>query len=122
MLLKMLKGKLHRATVTELRPDYSGSLTVDEALLEAAGLLPNEAILVADLDNGNRFETYIIKGKRGSGEIGVNGAAALLSGVGHRIIAMAFAYVEPSEAAGIQPKVVVLDEKNRPMQGSGDSG
>jgi aspartate 1-decarboxylase len=116
MMLKMMKGKLHRATVTQTEPDYSGSLTVDEDLLEAAGMLAHEAVLVADCDNGNRFETYIIKGPRGSGVMCVNGAAALLTGVGHRIIVIAFAYCDAVEAARLRPRVVVLDAENRPTK------
>lgn len=84
MLLKLLKAKIHRATVTFTDVNYHGSITIDADLLEASGMLPNEAVLISDCENGSRFETYIIPGPRGSGTIGINGAAARLTAVGHR--------------------------------------
>ena len=86
MLTKLLKSKIHRAIVTQTDVNYHGSITIDTDLLKSSGLLVNEAVIVADCENGNRFETYIIPGKAGSGVIGVNGAAARLTQVGHRVV------------------------------------
>lgn len=113
MFLKLLKAKLHRATVTFTDANYHGSITIDADLLRAAGLLVNEAVLVADCENGNRFETYIIPGEPGSGVIGINGAAALLTGIGHKVIILGFAHYTPEEAAKHHSKVLIMDEKNR---------
>jgi aspartate 1-decarboxylase len=113
MLRTMLRAKLHRANVTEARLDYEGSLTVDRDLLDAAGMLPYEQILVANIDNGRRFTTYLIEGEGGSGTICVNGAAARHAAKNDRIIVMAFGLVDESEAAGHHPTVVVLDRRNR---------
>ena len=112
MMLKMMKGKLHRAAVTQTEPDYSGSLTVDENLLEAAGILPHEAVLVADCENGNRFETYIIKGERGSGEISLNGAAARRAHLGDQLIICTYAPMSDEEIAAYKPKVILVNESN----------
>ena len=113
MLIKILKAKIHRATVTHTDVNYHGSITIDEDLLRASGLLPNEAVLVADCENGNRFETYVIHGPAGSGIIGINGAAARLSQVGNRVIIMSFAMATPEEAASHRSRVVITDLKNR---------
>ncbi|MEM8874340.1 MAG: aspartate 1-decarboxylase [Planctomycetota bacterium] len=113
MLLELLKAKIHRATVTFTDVDYPGSITIDQNLLDAAGMLVNEKVLIADCDNGERFETYIIPGPRGEGTIGVNGAAARLSGIGHKVIILAFVQVTPDEAQTHESKVVLVDEKNQ---------
>lgn len=113
MLTKLLKAKIHRATVTFTDVDYHGSITIDPLLLEASGMLVNEAVLIADCDNGNRFETYIIPGEPGSGVIGINGAAARLTAVGHKVIILTFGQFEPAEAAEHRSRVVLVDEKNR---------
>ncbi|HEX4795945.1 MAG TPA: aspartate 1-decarboxylase [Humisphaera sp.] len=113
MLLKLLKSKIHHAIVTQTDVNYHGSITIDEDLLRATGLLPNEAVTIADCENGNRFETYIIRGEPGSGIIGINGAAARLSKVGNRVIIMSYVMVTPDEAAHHQSRVVIADEKNR---------
>ena len=113
MLLKVLRAKIHRATVTQAEVDYVGSITIDPDLTEAAGMLPGEAVLVADMTDGARFETYVMLGKRGSGTVCVNGAAARLVRVGDEVIIMAFGYVEPEEAAKLEPCVVLVDDKNR---------
>src|SRR3569623_1231463 len=97
VFLKLLKAKIHRATVTQTDVNYHGSITIDADLLRASGLLPNEAVLVADCENGNRFETYVIAGEPGSGVIGINGAAARLSKVGHCVIVMSFVMATPQE-------------------------
>jgi len=116
MLTKLLKAKLHRATVTFTDVNYHGSITIDPDLLRASGLLPNEAVLVADCENGNRFETYVLVGQPGSGTIGVNGAAARLTKVGNRVIVMSFVLVTPQEAAGHRARVVICNEKNRAVE------
>jgi aspartate 1-decarboxylase len=113
MTIRLLKAKIHRATVTMTDVNYHGSITIDADLLSATGLLPNEAVTVADCDNGNRFETYIIPGKAGSGVIGINGAAARLSQVGHRVIILAFVQATPAEAAQHESRVVIADDNNR---------
>jgi len=109
----MLKSKIHRATVTQTDLDYEGSLTVDEELMEEADMLPFEQIQVYNITNGKRFETYLIKGERGSGVIGVNGAAAHRAAVGDKIIIVTFAFMEEEAIDYFIPKVVVLDENNR---------
>jgi aspartate 1-decarboxylase len=96
--------------------NYHGSITIDADLLVASGLLPNEAVIVADSENGNRFETYVIVGESGSGTIGINGAAARLSKVGNRVIIMSFAHLSPQEAAEHRSRVVIVDAKNRAVQ------
>ena len=105
MTLQLLKSKLHRIRVTEARLDYEGSLTLDPDDMEAVGIVPYEKILCADVENGNRFETYAIEGERGSGVCCLNGAAAHKGSVGDRLIVMAFASLTPEEAVGWQPKV-----------------
>ncbi len=112
MFLKLLKGKIHQATVTEANLNYVGSITIDRNLMDAAGLLVNEAVLVADLNNGSRHTTYVIPGPPGSGVICINGAAARLVGVGDQVIIFAFAYLTPQEAKDHQAKVVIVGEKN----------
>ena len=112
MLLRLLKAKIHRATVTFTDVNYHGSITIDSDLLRAAGLYPNEAVIVADCDNGNRFETYIIPGESGSGVIGINGAAARLSKVGNKVIVMAFVHCTPDEAKTHHSRVIIATEKN----------
>lgn len=105
MEIEVLKAKLHRIMVTEACLDYEGSLTLDPDDMEAVGILPYEKILCADVENGNRFETYAIAGARGSGVCCLNGAAARLGKVGDRLIVMAFARMSADEAAAWQPKV-----------------
>ena len=105
MKLTLLKAKLHRIRVTEACLDYEGSLALDPDDMEAVGIVPYEKILVADVENGNRFETYAIEGQRGSHVCLLNGAAAHKGKVGDRLIVMCFAQMTPEEAAGWQPKV-----------------
>ena len=105
MTLTLLKGKLHRIRVTEACLDYEGSLSLDPDDMEAAGIVPYEKILVANVENGNRFETYAIEGRRGSHVCCLNGAAAHKGAVGDRLIVMAFAQFSPEEAIGWTPKV-----------------
>ena len=113
MEIEVLKAKLHRIRVTEACLDYEGSLTLDPDDMEAVGILPYEKILCADVENGARFETYVISGPRGSGVCCLNGAAAHMGKVGDRLIVMAFGQFTPEEAAMHQPKVVFLAEGNR---------
>ncbi|MEU9575512.1 aspartate 1-decarboxylase [Streptomyces massasporeus] len=113
MFRTMLKSKIHRATVTQCDLNYVGSLTVDADLMDAADLLPGELIHLVDINNGNRFETYVIEGPRGSGIIGVNGAAARLVQNGDLVIVIAYATVADEEAAKLVPNVVFVDEQNR---------
>ncbi len=113
MLITLLKSKIHNATVTFTDVTYHGSITIDRDLLDRTGLMPAEAVIVADCVNGNRFQTYVIPGDRGSGVIGINGAAAHLSQVGHRVIIMAFVQVTPEEAAAHIARIALVDEKNR---------
>ena len=113
MLTKLLKAKIHRATVTFTDVHYHGSITIDADLLDASGMLVNEAVLIADCENGNRFTTYIIPGEKGSGVVGINGAAARLTGVGHRVIIMSFVYANEQELKKHTSRVVIADDKNR---------
>jgi aspartate 1-decarboxylase len=116
MLTKLLKSKIHNATVTSTDVNYHGSITIDADLLTASGLLPNEAVIVADSENGNRFETYVIVGERGSGSIQINGAAARLSKVGNRVIIMSFVLAQPQEAASHRSRVVIVDSRNKAVE------
>ena len=116
MLLHMLKGKIHRATVTQAELNYVGSITVDEALMEAAGIREYEKVAIVDVNNGARFETYVIAGERGSGTICLNGAAARCVSVGDKIIIMAYAELEPAEAKAAKPAVVFVDDDNKPAR------
>ncbi len=113
MNLTMLKGKIHRATVVQAELNYVGSITIDETLMEAAGILEYEQVQIVDIDNGSRFETYVIAGEKDSGLICLNGAAARMVQVGDKIIIMSYASMTAEEAAGHAPKVVFVDEKNR---------
>lgn len=116
MLVKLLKSKIHNATVTQTDVNYHGSITIDSDLLRASGLMPNEAVIVADAENGNRFETYVIAGEAGSGVIGINGAAARLSRVGNRVIVMSFVLATPEQAASHRSRVVIVDAGNKPIE------
>ena len=113
MLRQMLRAKIHRATVTGADLNYMGSLTLDAELLAAVGILPYERVLVVDIDNGNRFETYAIVGPAGSGAVVMNGAAARLVQKGDKVIVMSYAQVDESELTGWQPRVVFVDDENR---------
>ena len=112
MLYTMFHGKIHRAVVTQARLDYMGSITIDEDLLEAAGILPGEKVQIVNNNNGERLETYTIAGKRGSGVICLNGAAARKAQVGDTVIIIAYALMDEKEAKANKPKVVMVDEHN----------
>lgn len=113
MLLEILKSKIHRATVTDADLNYVGSITIDEDLTDAANILVHEKVAIVNNNNGERFETYVIRGERGSGTICLNGAAARKVQKGDIIIIMAYALMEPEEAAKFQPSVISLDGNNR---------
>ena len=106
MLLQILKSKIHRVRVTDAQLDYEGSITIDEDLMEAAGFLVNEKVQVVNVNNGERFETYVIKGDRNTGTICLNGPAARKAVVGDLIIIIAYALMDPAEAKNYQPVVV----------------
>ena len=116
MLISMLKSKIHRATVTQAELNYVGSITIDEALLEASGIREYELVQIADVDNGQRLETYAISGARGSGVICLNGAAARLVQPGDKVIIMAYAQMTPEEADAHSPVVVFVDDSNVPVR------
>ena len=113
MLLKMLRSKIHRAVVTEARIDYVGSITIDSDLMDAVGILDGQCVLVSDMANGARFETYVIRGEPGAGTICVNGAAARLVSEGDEIIIMAFAYTDEAELSDLTPRIALVDADNR---------
>lgn len=112
MLRMMLNSKIHRATVTEADLNYVGSITIDQDLLDAVGMLPNEKVHVVNNNNGARFETYIIAGKRGSGVICVNGAAARLVQRGDIVIILSYVYMMNDEAISHKPTVAIMNEDN----------
>lgn len=115
----MLKSKIHRATVTQADLHYVGSIAIDSALMEAADLIEGEQVVIADITNGARLETYVIPAPAGSGTIGINGAAAHLVATGDLVIIMSYAMVEDFEARGLKPRVVHVDDRNR-IVGLGD--
>ncbi|MDD6339131.1 MAG: aspartate 1-decarboxylase [Butyrivibrio sp.] len=112
MVVEMLKGKIHRATVVQAELDYVGSITIDTDLLEAAGIFEYEKVQIVDVNNGNRFETYTIAGEPGSGMICLNGAAARMVSVNDKIIIMAYAGLDEKEVQNHKPKVVFVDDNN----------
>jgi aspartate 1-decarboxylase len=113
VLRQFLLGKVHRATVTRADIDYVGSITIDVDLVEAAGFLENEKIDIYDVTNGARLSTYVIPGRRGSGEVGINGAAAHLVRPGDLVILAAYGWLDAAEAAAHKPRVVHVDAANR---------
>ena len=115
MRRRMMKSKIHRATVTDANLHYVGSITVDRDLMDLADLLEYEQVAVVDIDNGARLETYVIEGARGSGDICLNGAAARLVSPGDRVIIISYADYEGSELDGYEPRVVHVDRSNRPI-------
>ena len=115
MQLTLLKGKIHRAVVTQCDLNYEGSISVDSALMERAGILPHEQVDVLNINNGERFTTYAIPAPPGSGIIGVNGAAARLAQKGDLVIIVAYARMEEAQARSFQPRVVIVDAANRPL-------
>lgn len=116
MQLTMLKGKIHRATVKQAELDYVGSITVDEDLMDAANIREYEQVQIVDVNNGQRFETYVIAGERASGMICLNGAAARCVACGDKVIIMCYAQMTPEEADANPPRVVFVDDDNRPTR------
>ncbi len=109
----MLRSKIHRAIVTDSNLEYEGSLTVDPLLLEAASILPYEQVHVSNLNNGERFETYVIPGKRGAGEMVLNGPTARRGVKGDRVIVFCYEYFNDDELKTFQPRIILVDERNR---------
>ena len=116
MLYTMMHGKIHRATVTEANLEYMGSVTIDSDLMQLAGILPGERVQIVDNNSGSRLETYTIAGAPGSGVICLNGAAARLVQPGDKVIIMAYAQMTEQEALSLVPKVVMVDENNKPLK------
>ncbi|HDQ25690.1 MAG TPA: aspartate 1-decarboxylase [bacterium] len=117
MIVEVLKSKIHRATVTDKHIHYEGSITIDPILLKAAGISVYEKVHVLDLNNGSRFETYVIEGKKGSGDMCVNGAAARLVETGDMVIIIAYGFIKQEELKAHRPKMVKVDSKNRIKRG-----
>ncbi len=122
MLRELMKSKIHRATVTDARLDYVGSLTVDADLMGAADLVENEKVHVVNINSGARFETYVIEGKAGSGVICANGAAARLVQAGDLVIVIAYGFFDEAGARGHRPRVVFVDARNRALPGEKAAG
>ena len=116
MLRIMHKSKMHRATVTDANLNYVGSITIDEELMVAADILENEKVQVVNNNNGARFETYVIKGKKGSGVVCLNGAAARLAHPGDIVIIISYGFFDNEEAKNVKPIAVMVDEKNRVVE------
>jgi aspartate 1-decarboxylase len=112
----MKKSKIHTATITGLQLYYEGSVTIDKELLDRANILPGEQVQVVNINNGERFVSYTISGERNSGTIELNGPAARLAAIGDRIIIISYAMIDDQEAANFQPRVLFLDEQNRPAK------
>ena len=113
MFVKILKSKLHRATVTDTKLHYAGSIGIDSTLMEAAGILPYEAVLVVDLNNGSRLETYVVPAEADSGKVEILGAAARLIKPKDIVIILSFAFLTTQETKKLKPKIIVLDENNK---------
>lgn len=117
MQITLMKGKIHRASVTEADLHYEGSISIDQTLLDAAGFLINERVEIYNFDTGARFATYVIPAPRGSGIIGLNGAAARLAMPGDKVIIVAYASLDEAEAKSFKPRVVLVDRENRILSG-----
>jgi aspartate 1-decarboxylase len=113
MLRQMLRAKIHRATVTEACLEYEGSITIDEELLDAAGILPYELVMISNMNNGERFTTYAMAGKRGSGDVVLNGPTARKGVVGDKVIVFCYEFYAEDEAKRHRPKVILVDEQNK---------
>lgn len=116
MLITVLKSKIHRATVTDANLNYAGSITIDAELIRLADLMPHEKVLVANISNGERFETYVIEGEAGSGVIALNGAAARKGSVGDIIIILAYGHMDKNEASMFKPAIVHVDKNNKAVK------
>jgi aspartate 1-decarboxylase len=115
MQITVMKSKIHRATVTGADLNYEGSISIDKSLLDTAGIMVYEKVQIVNLNNGARFETYVIEGKAGSGEVMLNGPAARLGQTGDLIIIIAYALMEKEEAERFRPKVIMVDSENKPL-------
>lgn len=115
MQIQLLKCKIHRATVTDADLNYEGSITLDRALMDAAGILPFERVGILDINNGARFDTYVIEGGRNTGTICLNGAAARMVQKGDLVIIVSYVSLAPEEAIGWKPTIVKVDSRNRPL-------
>ncbi len=113
MIIEILKSKIHRVKVTQAELNYVGSITIDEDLIEAANIIPNEKVQIVNNNNGARFETYVIKGERGTGTVCLNGATARLAQVGDIVIIMSYAYMETGEARNYEPILIFPDSDNK---------
>lgn len=113
MVRCILRSKIHMATVTDSNLSYEGSITIDEEILKKAGILPYEQVMVSNLNNGERFETYVIVGKRGSGEICLNGPSARKGVVGDKVIIFCYSFVDEKEIKRFKPRIVVLNSENK---------
>ncbi|MCX7793224.1 MAG: aspartate 1-decarboxylase [Thermodesulfovibrionales bacterium] len=116
MLRCVLRSKIHLATVTESNLFYEGSITIDGDIMDQAGLIPYEQVMISNLNNGERFETYVIEGKRGSGIIALNGPTARKGMPGDRVIIFSYAYLDENELKNFRPKVLILDDSNRVVE------
>jgi len=116
MLRLICKSKIQNLTVTEKNIKYSGSIKIDTALLEQADILPNEIVLVVNVNTGARFETYVIPGKKNSGVVGLQGGAARLGEIGDKLIIISYGFLSSEEVKKYKPKVILVDEKNRPIK------
>jgi aspartate 1-decarboxylase len=116
MMREMFKSKIHRVRVTDGNLHYIGSITIDDKLMEMANIVENEKVLIIDLNNGARFETYVISGKRGSGIICLNGGGARLTLPGDLVIIISFTLLDENEIEGFKPKVIHVDEHNKPLE------
>ena len=117
MQITVCRAKIHRATLTDKNLDYVGSITIDAELLQRADIVPFEKVQVANLNNGERFETYVIEGEAGSGTVALNGAAARLGEKGDLLIIIAYGEIDRAEADGFKPNIVQVDTNNRPLSG-----
>lgn len=116
MIRQMLKSKIHRATITDANVDYEGSITIDEKLMVEANILDHEKVLIANLNNGSRVESYAIMGKWGSGIVCANGGAALHNKAGDKVLIMSFCALTDREAKRFKPKIIFVDSENRPVR------
>lgn len=121
MFISLLKSKIHKARITQTELHYEGSLTLDEDLMDAAGLIENEKVSVLNMNNGSRLDTYVIKGERGSGAICLNGAAARLGMTGDEVIVLSYCMLDAKEAETFRPTLVFVDDKNAVKNTGGDS-
>lgn len=122
MLINILKSKIHNAIVTDAQIHYTGSITIDSGLMEKAGLIPFEKVMIVSLDSGQRLETYVIEGRNNTGEVCINGAAAKKIFKGERIIIMAFALIEEAMAHMHKPLIIIVDGKNRIIESMQNPG